>query len=149
VGPASQVPQRDRPRGLAKLKKLTSLRLEKLVVNDVLAGSINIYQEQLLLTGHLGTWANSFWRFFTNRDALVDNLATMLSASWYTQNYVGKYLLSLLPHVGDTPARRTKLISALTSAVKNDAKIVKRNLEKLPKDWRDEVASELGRYGDD
>lgn len=127
------------PEGWAGLSDVVRLRLEGQITTDILAGRYDIYGRLLGNPGALGTWLKSFWPFFVNKDRVTENIAALLRQDWYTQNYVGKHFMYLLPFLGDTPARREQIIKGLRSAVSNDAKIVISELSKLPPDWQSEV----------
>jgi hypothetical protein len=43
--------------------------------------------------------------------------------------------MTTLPELVETPADRARLIDALATAVRNDAKIVVNRLSELPDDW--------------
>jgi hypothetical protein len=128
------------PEGWDALKPLGQMRLENLIVNDILTGYVDAYRQSISLSGALGTYANMFWSFFRDRDALVTKIAIMLRQSWYTQNYVGTYMMRLIPLIADTSERREALVTALVRAIDNDAKVVKNNLGQLPIDWQQELA---------
>jgi len=123
------------------LSQRSRLRLESVVVNDILAGHFDIYGSNLGNPGALGTYVNPLWSFFTDRDRLVDNIAAQLQTNWYGQNYVGNYLMNLLPLLADTPTRRKKLLDGICEAVRNDAKMIVRGLPSLPPDWQSELSS--------
>jgi hypothetical protein len=125
--------------GWERLPEITQLRLEAAIINDIHAGSFDIYGANTGNPGALGTYANEFWSYFGNRVGLVEAVITKLKSGWHNQNYIGKYFLSLLPSISDTPARRHLLIEALQYAVRNDAKLVVSNLETLPTDWQKEA----------
>lgn len=126
--------------GWESLPATTRLRLESLIVNDILAGHHDIYGPTVGNPGTLGTFAKSLWPYFANRDALVDNLAAKLNQGWYGQNYVGKQFMKSLPLIADTDSRRKLIIDGLAEAVRNDAKVVIRELTALPDDWQREIA---------
>ena len=126
--------------GWTGLSQLVRLRLESQIITDVLAGRHDIYGIVLGSPGALGAWAISFWPFFDNQDQLTENIGAMLRRDWYSQNYIGKNFMALLPLLGRTPARRAILIRGLVSAVRNDAKIVVAEVAKLPADWQAEIA---------
>jgi serine/threonine-protein kinase RIO1 len=130
--------------GWMRLPSTSRLRLEGVITNDILAGYYNIYGVTLGNPGTLGTYANTFWPYFDDRDRLVDNIASRLHTTWYGQNYVGKYLLGILPLIADTAPRRDRLVNGLVAAVANDAKLVIANLNRLPADWQAEIASRTG-----
>lgn len=124
------------------LSPVVRLRLESLIVNDILSGRYDIYRPLSSGAGALGTYARSLWPFFSDRAALLRNIESMLRQSWYTQNYVGNYLMSIAPWIVQTPAEKERMIEALASAVRNDAKIVTSRLASdLPEDWVIEIRS--------
>jgi hypothetical protein len=125
--------------GWTQLNQSTSIRLEHLIVNDVLAGRFNMYGYPNVTAGILGTHANSFWGSFRDLSSLVRNVESLLRQNWYTQNYVGEFFMRLLPHLPRTPEEKQRLLVALASAVRNDARVVVNNLSKLPDDWHLEV----------
>ena len=125
--------------GWKKLSAVSQLRLEGVIANDILAGHHDIYGANVGTPGALGTYSNTFWAYFRDRDRLIDNICAKLSTSWYGQNYVGKYLLSLLPLIADNPGRRARLLAALQTALSNDAKLVVRGITTLPPDWQAEL----------
>lgn len=130
--------------GWSGLRTTTRLRTEKLIVNDVLAGHVDIYKPgpSRLKGGQLGTWAQTFYRYFSDRERLVSNLASLLRQSWYTQNYVAEYFMHILASVATSDAQRKLLISALVVAVRNDARIVINRLNLLPAEWSRAVQKE-------
>ncbi len=121
------------------------LRLEAVIVNDILAGHYNIYGTQVGSPGTLGTYVSTFWPSFNDPERLIDNIAACLATNWYRQNYIGKWLLHLLPLIADTPARREKLITGLIEAVNNDARMIVTNLARLPLDWQEDIARQRGQ----
>lgn len=117
------------------LSPVVRLRLESMIVNDILAGRHDIYKPLRTGAGALGTYARSLWPFFSDRGALVRNIESMLRQGWYTQNYIGSHLMSILPSIATTE-EKPRLIEALAVAVSNDAKIVINRLSvDLPADW--------------
>lgn len=123
------------PDGWKGLPALSRLRLENLIVRDVLAGRVDIYQSGAFSAGALGSYANSLWIYFDNQRTLADNIASMLRQNWYTQNYIGKYFFEILPYLARATDTVEEMIAALTTAVRNDARIVVNKLEELPPDW--------------
>jgi hypothetical protein len=108
-----------------------------------LAGRKPAYGVRLTSSGSLGTWAKKFWRYFRDRDVLIDNIVRMLHESWDTQNYIGIHFLRLMPHLADTPERKQKLIEGLKSAIRNDAHLLKGKLGELPSDWVEQIKCRL------
>lgn len=122
--------------GWEALPAACRIRLESHIINDTMNGYFDIHSATRLKGGALGTWANALHVFFTKRDSLVQNLASLLRQSWYTQNYVAQHFMLSLPRMCDTEAQRTLLVEGLASAIRNDARIVGLNLKLLPEDWQ-------------
>jgi hypothetical protein len=121
-----------------RLPRLTRLRAEAIIVKNILTGRYDIYAT-INRGGELGTWAVDIGEYFEDRDGLVDALVTMLCRDWYTQNYVGKYLMRLLPLLADTSQRERQLKDALDRAIWNDARLIKENLRLLPLKWQQDL----------
>jgi hypothetical protein len=125
--------------GWEGLSDVAKLRLEAHIVSDILAGHHNIFAPTLGSPGALGRWLQTFWPFFSNRDQIVENLATMLRGNWFTQNYVAKNFMKILPQLADTPARRALVIEGLAAGVRNDARLVRIGITELPPDWQSDI----------
>ncbi|MTV39572.1 protein kinase domain-containing protein [Duganella radicis] len=111
------------------------VKLEGLIVKDVLAGHKDIHSTKKLNGGALGTHANRFWRRFSHPEVLADNLVSLLRQNWYTQNYVGEYFFKQIPAIARATDKREDFIAALKSAVANDARLIARKIDDLPDDW--------------
>lgn len=122
------------------------LRLEQLIVKNVLSAHVDIHRTGSLRadTGSLGTYAQSLWPYFSKPHALADNIISLLHNTWFTQNYVGKYFLSILPELAEKTNTTDQMIRAVKGAVDNDARIVIDGLEKLPDDWMAKIKREKG-----
>ena len=88
-----------------------------------------------ITAGHLGTHAITLSRHFRDTKPLLANIRTMLGRGWFTQNYVGEYFMGMLPRLATTPEQRQNLLEGLAEAIRNDAKVVTRNIKLLPRDW--------------
>jgi len=113
-------------------------RLEQLMLKDVLSGHVRADQKSSFdNSGSLGTWAAGFWSYFSKdkRDALAENILTMLHKNASTQNYIGRHFLTILPEIAAETHTTDRIVRALRSAVDNDAKFVIDGLDKLPKKW--------------
>jgi hypothetical protein len=112
------------------------LRLERLITKDVLAGYVDIHRSFASGSGgNLGTFARSLWRYFAKPHELASNLISLLQQSWYTQNYVGKFFLSILAELADDTGTTDEMIRALRGAYINDAKLLVNAVEELPTEW--------------
>lgn len=118
------------------------IRLEGLIIRDVLAGHKDIHSAKRVSSGSLGTYARSLWRRFRKPEDLTDNLISLLRQNWYTQNYVGDFFFEQLPEIARATDRRDDFIAAIKVAMVNDARLVVRNIENLPDDWVDDIQSE-------
>ena len=123
-----------------RLPRVQRLRIEGIMIKDILEGRFDIFAA-MNRGGELSTWILGRGELFADRDGLIESLCTMLHRDWYTQNFIAKYLITIIPLLGETVARKARLISGLRAAVKNDAKIVKANLHVLPDDWRREITA--------
>jgi tRNA A-37 threonylcarbamoyl transferase component Bud32 len=127
------------------LSRVTRLKVENAITNDILSGYKDIYSATgRLRNGALGTWALNLGPLFEDRDRLVENIASMLRMNWYTQNYIAEYLFPLLPKICDTDERRRKIIDAIVVAVANDARLVVNKLTALPRRWQQDIAEARG-----
>jgi hypothetical protein len=110
------------------------LRIESIITKDAASGSFH-YHFGMTQSGALGTWAASVGEHFDDRDGLIAVICSRLRSDWYTQNYVGQYMMRLLPRIADTAARKKAIMEALRRAIDNDARVVKANLQLLPREW--------------
>lgn len=110
------------------------IRLERILVNDLLSGRHDIYGSRTS-GGTLGSHVRLLWSCFDDLDSLFDNIELMLRQDWYTQNYIGKYLLKVIPRMVKSEDQKERMIAALRIAVANDARIVVNRLSELPDDW--------------
>jgi hypothetical protein len=116
--------------GWRLIPRARRLQLEHEIVTDIASGRVDIYGIRTR-GGELGTWAIHFGEHFEERDQLINALRDALNGDWYTQNYVGQYLLPLIPRIADTEERERRLLAALEVAMRNDAKVVKKNAERI------------------
>jgi len=128
-----------RSEGWEGLTKFVQVRLEALIVKDVLAGHKDIHSNINLSGGALGTYSLSLWKNFTKPEELADNLISLLRQSWYTQNYVGNFLIQIIPELSNATGRREEFIEAIRISIRNDARIVVNKIENLPKDWVEDI----------
>lgn len=121
------------------LTPVVRLRVESLIVKDVLAGYKDIHSTVSASRGKLGTYALSLWRNFKKPEVLADNLVSLLRQNWYTQNYVGSFFFRQIPAIASTTKKRAEFIKAIQVAISNDAKIIVKKLDELPDDWIEEI----------
>lgn len=120
------------------------LRIESLIIADVRSGYYD-YHTSSISKGSLGTYASSIWIYLEDTGSLHSAIVDTLGRnSWYSQNYIGKYLLSTLVRISAGPELRKRAIEAIVVAIKNDAKLVLANLGKLPDDWAKEARRKGG-----
>jgi tRNA A-37 threonylcarbamoyl transferase component Bud32 len=115
------------------------LRLQKCIVDDMMNGRHDIYSPTNN-TGILGTWVKSFWTLFDDKKAVFDGLVLLLHQGWYSQNYVGKNFMKMLPSIAKVEGRVDEMQRAIAEAIRDDAKMVNRNQKLLPSDWQDVIA---------
>jgi serine/threonine protein kinase len=122
------------------LSKLSRLRVEALIIKDVLAGYKDVYGGKTQKGGSLGTYAPIFWRHFEDKTGLAANVISMLRQSWYTQNYVASHFMQMIPSLAESTGKKAEFVEALRVAKRNDAKTLVNNLKHLPQDWQDEIS---------
>jgi len=122
-----------------ELTKIVRLRIESLIIKDILAGYKDIYGSRLQKGGSLGTYSITYWKYFSDKKSLAANLISMLHQSWYTQNYVASHFMYMIPKLAIVTDMRQEFIDAFSVAINNDAKTVINNLTKLPQEWQDEI----------
>lgn len=126
--------------GWQMISRVTRLRLEHAITNDILSGYKDIYSiGGRINNGVLGTWALSLGQRFEDRDQLIKNIASMLRTDWYRQNYIADCLFPLLPAICDNADRRATIIAAIKVAVANNARLVISNMMALPLDWQQQI----------
>lgn len=110
--------------------------LETSLTKDILSGRLDISRNRAFQSdGSLGTYALTFWPYFSKPHNLADNIISLLHKSVHTQNYVGEHFLSILEKLAEQTHRTDQMIRALKGAVDNDANIVIDGLGSLPDDW--------------
>ena len=124
------------------LRTTVQMKLENLIVRDVLAGRKNVYGTKALDSGQLGTYARTLWVYFDKPEVFADNLISLLKQDWYTQNYVGEFFFSQIPAVAKATDRRSVFVDAIRAAVQNKSQTVVNRLDQLPLDWAQEVRAE-------
>lgn len=147
----AQIPKRRRYAPLLRLMKgfgaahwrsiklVIRLRLEAAIANDILNGRIDYYAGAEIKGGHLGTWAITFGRYFTDTAQIIEALTALLYNNWETQNYVGEYFLPALSTLARTDDQREALLSGLQRAINSNAFLIKKNLEELPREWQESL----------
>lgn len=91
----------------------------------------------------LGSWGARFGRYFTRREELAQILISKLKGNWYSQNYVGKYFMYVLPAI-IPPSLIEEAAEALAYAtIGNEALVVRNQLlavvKNYPKPWVDSI----------
>jgi len=115
--------------------------VETALTKDILEGHYDPKRKSLLnQSGAKGTHAQTFWRYFSKKYELADNIIKMLHKSLDTQNYVGKYFLSILKELAEDTNRTDQMIRALKGAVDNGATTIIEGLARLPKEWGKKIA---------
>lgn len=123
------------------LNRLVRLRVEAAITNDILNGRLDYYAGSAIKGGALGTWANTYGRYFVDIGPTIEALTSSLHSNWYTQNYVGKYFINTLSTLARTEDQRRSLLSGLQSAINNNAFLIKHNLNELPQEWHDSLTN--------
>lgn len=143
-----------KPDAWPSLKKNVRLRLEHIIIEDCRKGQHDVFGGPG--AGDLGTWANTFGPDFHRLDDLATVLHERLLESWYSQNYVAKHFINVLPRIFTGTEMIKKAAEALAyAALDNQAKVLRTELLKAcgnyPKEWRDalRVAVQERRHNDE
>jgi hypothetical protein len=123
----------------ALMPAATKIRLENVVINDILSGKWDIHGFPNLKGGAIGSWAAVLWPLFHNQGVMLSNLISMLQMNWYTQNYVAEYFFQVLPSLAGEDYQKEIVISAIIAAIENNAIKVKSKLAQLPDDWQADI----------
>lgn len=116
-----------KPIAWQKLQADVKLRIENMVIESCSEGHFDLYNG--ISRGSLGTWGNTFGKYFTRRDDLADSIISRLENSWYTQNYIAKYYIYSLPSIFKGEEKQEKLAESLAyAALSNNAKLVRSKL---------------------
>ena len=94
-------------------------------------------------TGSLGSWGGRFGRYFSRRKELAEMLIIKLNGNWYSQNYVGKYFMYVLPAIVPSSLIEEASEALAYATIGNEAIIVRNKLlavvKDYPKEWRDAI----------
>lgn len=115
--------------------------IETALTKDILEGRYDPKRKSVWnSSGAKGTYAQSFWKYFSKQYELADNIIAMLHKSVETQNYIGNYFLSILEELAECTNRSDQMIRALKGAVDNGATTIIDALPNLPKAWVKRIA---------
>ena len=119
--------------------------LETAITKDVLFGRLDSSRNRSFQSeGSMGIYAKSLWPYFSKPHDVANNIISSLHMSEQTQNYVGEYLLSILPALAERTHTTDPIIRALKAAVENKAKFVIDGLVRLPEDWVAKIKPKKG-----
>lgn len=126
--------------GWKALRKATRLRLEKAIAADILNGRHDFYSP--ITTGkwgNLGRWTKAFYRRFTNKPEILDNIIEQLQRGWNCQNYIGTHFIPYIATIPLETSDKERLIKAINRALRDTPFVLQNRIKLLPKDWRDEI----------
>ncbi|WP_373032393.1 TIGR02391 family protein [Sulfurovum sp.] len=116
-----------KPSAWQYLQNDVKMRIENMVIESAKVGRYDIYSG--IEKGSIGTWGNTFGKYFSRKDDLVAVLLSRLTSDWYTQNYVGEYFMYSLPAMITRDEQMELLAENLSyAALSNQAKIVRSQL---------------------
>lgn len=102
----------------------------------------------------LGSWGGRFGRYFSRREELAQILLTKLRGNWYSQNYVGKYFMYVLPAIVPSALIEEASEALAYASIGNEAIVVRNELlavvKNYPKPWKDaiRVSMQERKYSD-
>lgn len=126
-----------RPDMWGKLPKEIRLRLEGMIIDDVSKGEI----QNGYTSGIFGTWGTVFAPYFELREELGNAIIERLHQSWYSQNYIARIYLEVLPIIFVSTEEISKACSGIAyAAVVNRARDLRHELIKfiptLKTEWK-------------
>jgi uncharacterized protein (TIGR02391 family) len=128
-----------KPESWALLQDDVRMRMENIIIDACQNGTYDVHSS---FTKHgIGSWGNTFGRYFDRKADLAQSLITKLNVSWYAQNFVGKYYMYTLPAL-ISPGQVEDVAQGLAyAAIGNKAKVVRTKLLEVasnyPDPWRD------------
>lgn len=116
-----------KPSAWQLLQDDVKMRIENIIIVSCNEGRFDNYSG--IEKGSIGTWGNTFGRYFSRKDDLGVAILSRLVNDWYTQNYIGKYYMYSLPSIITDEETFESLSNNLTYAVlDNQAKVVRTKL---------------------
>jgi uncharacterized protein (TIGR02391 family) len=116
-----------KPIAWQSLQPDVKLRIENMIIESCSEGHYDLYSG--IDRGSLGTWGNTFGKYFTRKDDLADAIISRLENSWYTQNYIANYYIYSLPSIVQGEEKRERLAENLAyAALSNNAKHLRSKL---------------------
>jgi len=131
-----------KPSAWSLLDMDVQIRMENLIIEECGQGTYDVYAS--FTKKALGSWGNTFGRYFDRRDDLANCLIGRLGRDWYSQNYVGQYFMYALPVI-ITGAELIKQTADILSyaAVGNKAKVIRHKLLEVapnyPPEWKEQL----------
>lgn len=111
------------------------MRMENIIIDACNKGTHDFYGGS---TKHgIGTWGNTFGRYFVRIDDLAQMLISKLKDSWYTQNYIGKYYMYILPTLIKNDFIHEASQSLAYAAIGNRAIVVREKLREVCRNYPD------------
>lgn len=128
-----------KPESWSLLQGDVRMRMENIIVDACQNGT---YDARSSMTRHgIGTWGNTFGRYFDRRSDLARVIIHQLSVNWYTQNYIGNYYMYTLPAIVDAGQLEAVAQGLAYAAVGNKAIVVRSKLLEVasnyPDAWRE------------
>ena len=117
------------------------MRAENVIIEACKSGTHDARSSHT--TDRLGSWAGKFGRYFSRRDELAEVLISKLKGNWYSQNYVGKYFMYVLPAIVSSSLIEEASEALSYASIGNEALVVRSELlavvKNYPKAWRDAI----------
>lgn len=131
-----------KPIAWSSLQADVRIRIENMIIEGCKTGTYDVYSG--IIKGSIGTWGNTFGRYFQRKDDLARTIISRLGSDWYTQNYVGQYFMYSLPAIvtdEDLIEEATDMLAY--AALGNKAKVVRRKLievcQNYPAKWKEQL----------
>ncbi|HDZ8876921.1 TIGR02391 family protein [Aeromonas dhakensis] len=131
------------------------MRMENIIIKSCESGRFDVYANAVS-HGVIGTWGNTFGRYFTRINDLGKAIISRLKSDWYTQNYIAYYYIYSIPSIITESNMLKELADQLAYAsIGNKAKVLRDKLLDVVNNYPAELKGYLKtsiqerRYGDE
>ncbi|MFW0952908.1 TIGR02391 family protein [Vibrio parahaemolyticus] len=132
-----------KPSAWQLLQNDVKMRMENIIIKSCGVGRYDMYASSLT-HGSIGTWGNTFGRYFSRINDLGETIISRLANDWYTQNYIAQYYPYALTTIITSDAMLKRLADQLAyAAIGNQAKILRTKLLEVAKNYPAELKEYL------
>lgn len=131
------------------------MRMENIIIKSCESGRFDVYAS-VVTHGAIGTWGNTFGRYFIRINDLGEAIISRLQDDWYTQNYIASYYSYAIPSIIIEHGMLKRLADQLAYAsIGNKANLLREKLLDVVNNYPSTLKEQLKvsvqerRYGDE